>query len=158
MSVYNREAAVRYAETWALRRNPRYLDFELLGGDCTNFASQCLYAGCGEMRFGQDGWYYETGYRRTPSWTDVDLLYNFLVGNRGVGPHARLITAAQAMPGDLVQLGHANGDFYHSPVIVAVAPDEIYVAAHSSDEWMRPLSDYDRERTRFLRIEGSSEA
>ena len=36
---YNREKAVAYARAWALKRNPRYLDFEKMGGDCTNFAS-----------------------------------------------------------------------------------------------------------------------
>ena len=29
-------------------RNPAYLDFHGLGGDCTNFVSQCLYAGAGD--------------------------------------------------------------------------------------------------------------
>ena len=39
---YNREAAVSYARRWALGRNPAYMDYELWGGDCTNFISQCL--------------------------------------------------------------------------------------------------------------------
>ena len=34
---------------WALLRNPAYLDFHGLGGDCTTFVSQCLYAGAGVM-------------------------------------------------------------------------------------------------------------
>ena len=30
-----------------------------IGGDCTNFVSQSLYAGCGEMNFSQEnGWYF----------------------------------------------------------------------------------------------------
>ena len=45
---YNRAAAVAYAHAWAYRRNPRYYNYEELGGDCTNFASQCLYAGSKE--------------------------------------------------------------------------------------------------------------
>ena len=48
---YRREAALQYAKQWALGRNPRYLDFEHMGGDCTNFASQCIYAG---------SWYYHS--------------------------------------------------------------------------------------------------
>ena len=39
---YDRQAAVRYASRWAYGRNPAYADFDALGGDCTNFASQCL--------------------------------------------------------------------------------------------------------------------
>lgn len=157
MSVYDRAAAVRYAREWAFRRNPRYLDFEELGGDCTNYASQCIFAGCGEMNFAPNGWFYIDGTRRAPSWTDVDRLASFLLSNQGPGPHARLASPLTVAPGDVAQLGHANGDFFHTPVIVAVTEAEIYIAAHSSDEWMRPLSDYDRERTRFLHILGSDE-
>ncbi len=55
---YRREAALQYAERWALGRNPRYLDFEKLGGDCTNFASQCIYTGSGGMNYTPVmGWY-----------------------------------------------------------------------------------------------------
>ena len=46
---YNREAAVDYARRWAMGRNPAYFDFEEIGGDCTNFASQCLFAGAKVM-------------------------------------------------------------------------------------------------------------
>ena len=34
---YQREAVLEYAKRWAKGRNPRYLDFEHMGGDCTNF-------------------------------------------------------------------------------------------------------------------------
>jgi hypothetical protein len=60
---YDRRAAVEYAHRWAYGRNPRYYDFEKLGGDCTNFASQCLYAGSGVMNYTpQLGWYYRCQY------------------------------------------------------------------------------------------------
>ena len=49
--TYDRAKAVAYAERWALSRNPRYYDFEDIGGDCTNFASQCIYAGAGVMNW-----------------------------------------------------------------------------------------------------------
>ena len=37
---YNREKAVSYAEKWAFSRNPRYMSFDGIGGDCTSFVSQ----------------------------------------------------------------------------------------------------------------------
>ena len=68
--TYDRAKAVAYAERWALSRNPRYYDFEDIGGDCTNFASQCIYAGAGVMNWTPvTGWYYIDASRRTPSWT-----------------------------------------------------------------------------------------
>ena len=48
---YDRQAAVDYAHRWAYHRNPNFYNFDELGGDCTNFASQCLYAGTGVMNY-----------------------------------------------------------------------------------------------------------
>ena len=47
-ALYDRRAAVLYAHRWAYGRNPAFYDYEHLGGDCTNFASQCIYAACVE--------------------------------------------------------------------------------------------------------------
>ena len=41
---YNRENAVEYAKIWAYKRNPKYYNFDSVGGDCTSFVSQCLFA------------------------------------------------------------------------------------------------------------------
>ena len=76
---YDRGAAVRYAHRWAYDRNPAYYDFSELGGDCTNFASQCLYAGSGVMDHTPTfGWYYISGNQKSPSWSGVPYFYNFL--------------------------------------------------------------------------------
>ena len=151
---YDRAAAVAYARRWAMSRNPAYYDFELLGGDCTNFASQCLFAGSGIMNFTPvTGWFYRSANHRTASWTGVEYLYRFLVNNRSVGPRAREVAREAVLPGDLVQLGDGGGEFYHCPVITAVHP-EILVAAHSFDALDRPLDSYVFERVRFLHIEG----
>lgn len=153
---YDREAALRYAEQWAMGRNPRYLDFEKLGGDCTNFASQCIYAGSGVMNYTPVmGWYYNSSSDRSPSWTGVQYLYNFLVNNKSVGPYAAVTDQMGVQPGDIVQLGNAGGYYYHSPVIVAVEDGgRIFVAAHSFDAYMRPLDSYVYDRARFLHIKG----
>lgn len=152
--TYNRNAAVSYARRWALRRNKNYYDFEKLGGDCTNFASQCIYAGAGIMNFTPvTGWYYRSSYDRSASWSGVEYLYNFLTSNRSVGPYAHLVNQNEVQPGDIVQLGTNTGDFYHSPVITAVSP-AILVAAHTYDALDRPLSSYEYDIARFLHIDG----
>ena len=151
---YDRDAAVAYARRWALSRNPAYYDFSELGGDCTNFASQCIYAGAGVMNYTPVfGWYYLSSADRTASWTGVEFLYDFLIGNTTEGPFAREVSAEEALPGDVVQLGTRSGDFYHTPVITAIEP-QILVAAHSYDVLDRPLSTYNFSRVRFLHIEG----
>lgn len=151
---YNRAAAVSYARQWAFGRNPAYYNFDNLGGDCTNFASQCLYAGAGVMNYTPDyGWYYLSLNDRSPAWTGVEFLYEFLVNNRSVGPYGHRVPQSQVMPGDIVQLGRADGSFYHTPVIIAVRP-QILVAAHTYDALDRPLSSYSYDRVRFVHIDG----
>ena len=151
---YDRRAAVAYARRWALGRNPAYYDFSDLGGDCTNFASQALFAGAGVMNYTPTfGWYYVSPDERAPAWTGVEFLYNFLTSNKGAGPFAREVEWTGALPGDLVQLGDDAGDFYHTPVITAIYPT-ILVCAHSYDMLDVPLADYDAARVRFLHIEG----
>lgn len=153
---YNRNQAVSYARAWALGRNPRYLDFENLGGDCTSYASQCLFAGCGVMNYTPTfGWYYNSAGDRTPSWSGVEYLYNFLTGNQKTGPYAREISASELQPGDLVQLGDASGRFYHTPIVTELVPGDVLVCAHSFDALDRPLSSYLYADIRFLHIEGA---
>lgn len=154
---YNRAACVQYARRWALSRNSAYYDFEHIGGDCTNFASQCILAGAGIMNYlPVYGWYYASLQDRAPAWTDVDYLYRFLTTNRGPGPFGHPVHITQALPGDLVQFGRANGDFYHCPVITSVVP-QILVCAHSRDRLDVPLSSYLYERIRIIHIDGVRE-
>ena len=151
---YNREAAVFYAKKWAFGRNPAYYDFEELGGDCTNFASQCIYSGSGIMNYTPVfGWFYRSSYDRTASWTGVEYLYNFLISNESVGPFGREVGLSDVLPGDIVQLGDESGRFYHSPVIVSLFPT-ILVAAHSDDALNRPLFSYEYYYLRFIHIDG----
>ena len=157
---YDRDAAVRYAHTWAYGRNPRYYDYELIGGDCTNFASQCLYAGSGIMDYTPTyGWYYIDANRKSPAWTGVVYLYNYLTRERALyGPTARDTSIFEMQPGDIVQLSFDGVRWAHSPVVVAAgAPrslDNVLVAAHSYDADYRPLSTYEFTSIRFLHVYG----
>lgn len=151
---YNREAAVAYARKWALDRNPAFYDFAEVGGDCTNFISQCIYAGGGRMNFTPVmGWYYRSSYDRTASWTGVEYFYNFLVNNRGIGPFGHVVSQSEIRPGDIVQFGTRNGYFYHTPIITEVTP-VILVAAHNDDALDRPLYSYNFSVARYLHIDG----
>ena len=151
---YNRENAVAYARKWALSRNPAYYNFQYIGGDCTNFASQCIFAGAGVMNFTPDtGWYYRSLYDRAAAWTGVEYLYKFLVNNNSVGPYAHEVSQEEVMPGDIVQLGNADGHFFHTPVIISVSP-VILTAAHTYDSLDKPLSAYNYDVLRFLHIDG----
>ncbi len=156
---YDRAAAVAYAHKWAYYRNPAFYDFQQIGGDCTNFASQCLFAGSGIMNYTPVyGWYYRSLRDRAPAWTGVGYFYNFLVRNSGIGPYGTDADISQIEPGDFVQLATTNPDYHHTPVIVRIegrpSLNTIYVAAHSSDADDRPLSSYPMHKLRFIHIEG----
>lgn len=152
---YDRAAAATYAKKWAFGRNPAYYNFDRIGGDCTNFASQCVYAGAGIMNFTPVfGWFYRSVNDRTSSWTGVQYLYNFLTGNESAGPFAEEVPLNRLEVGDIVQLGRETGDFYHSPVVVNVLNGKIFVAAHTYDAYNRSLSSYTYERARGIHILG----
>lgn len=159
---YNRAAAVAYAHRWAYRRNPAYYDYEKLGGDCTNFASQCLYAGTGIMNYTPNyGWYYINANRKAPAWTGVEYFRNFMTRDKvSPGPVGTLSDMDGVEPGDFVQLRFQGREvFSHTPIIVEIGEprtlNTILVAAHSYDADYRPLSSYTIEELRFLHILGA---
>lgn len=157
--AYDRKRAVDYAHQWAFSRNPRYLDFSKLGGDCTNFISQALHAGGASMNYRKTfGWYYNSAGDRAPAWTGAQFLYNFLIANQGPGPYAVETTLENLRPGDIVQLSFTPGVFSHSLLVVSVgyppAEHNILIATHSYDSDYRPLDSYQNVAARrYLQIE-----
>lgn len=160
LKPYDRAAAVAYAHRWAYGRNPAYYNFDALGGDCTNFASQCLYAGSDVMDFlATFGWYYRSLNDRSPSWTGVPFFCDYLVRKRPTpGPVAVEVPLSACEPGDFVQLRFSGQRYGHTPVIVAVGPmpdpGNTLVAAHTFDTDYRPLSSYQFQSMRCLHITG----
>ncbi|MBB6218236.1 hypothetical protein HNQ80_004395 [Anaerosolibacter carboniphilus] len=157
---YNREAAVAYARKWAMGRNPRYGDFEKMGGDCTNFASQVLHAGGCFMNYSPYGWYYRSINDRSPAWTSVKYLYQFLMYNKSAGPVIEETDIYGIEVGDLIQLDFEDDGIYnHTPVVVNVLPggrslEKILIAAHTIDRIDYPVSNYAFKKIRFLHVLG----
>ena len=153
---YDRGAAVAYAHKWAFGRNPSYYDFENIGGDCTNFASQCIHAGGGVMNFTPTfGWYYVSAGRRAPAWTGVEYLWNFLTRTKqSPGPYGTPCALQDVRPGDIVQLSFDGVTYGHCPLVVSATPQGVLVAAHTEDADNRPLSSYSYQKLRCLHIGG----
>lgn len=151
--AYDRAAAVAYAHRYALKANSAYYNFDKLGGDCTNFCSQCLYAGFPQMNYSQNGWFYKNAGSRSPSWTGVEFLHDFLVstGSRP-GPSAKEIPAADASVGDIIQLSFDGIKFTHSVIVVERSERGILIATHSDDSDYRALSTYTYKLDRGLHI------
>jgi len=154
--AYNRRAAAEYARKWALSRNPAYFNFDEynLGGDCTNFVSQCLFAGGAPMSL-KGGWFYKNLNNRGPAWSGVENLYLFLTSNKDCGPYGHIAELSQAEAGDIVQLSFDGKIFSHSLLITTVTAEGVLVSAHTFDCVDRPLNTYFYSAVRVIRIDGA---
>ena len=152
---YVRERAVRYAEKYAFSQNPIFGNFRGIGGNCTNFVSQAIYAGSCVMNYKPTfGWYYVSLDNRSPSWTGVDFFYNFMVGNKDVGPFGIDSTLDALEVGDVIQLAKNDGGFYHTLLVVGFDGGDTLIAAQTDDAFARPLSTYQYDYARYIKIQG----
>ncbi len=161
IKAYNREEAVKYATTWALRKNPRFYDYTNLGGDCTNFASQVIFSGAPIMNYNSvNGWYYINANQKSPSWTGVDFLHQFLIQNQNRGPFAKEVQLTQIQLGDIIQIWFGNQPHFNHSLVVTqitlpITPENIAVSVHTPDFLNRKLSTYQWVSARCIHILGA---
>ena len=159
---YNRADAIDYARKYAFHYNPAYYDFSGLGGDCTNFCSQCLYAGSKSMNYDKNlGWYYLSSFDRAPAWAGVNQFYKFLTTNivvnkigEGYGPFGEIRNIADLEIGDFIFLGNSHDVFYHTLIVVGFDSGVPLVASHSFNSYAKPLSAYSYLRAVGVKILG----
>ena len=152
---YLRERAVIYAKKYAFGQNPIFGNFRGIGGNCTNFVSQAIYAGSCVMNYTPTfGWYYVSLEDRSPSWTGVEYFYNFMIENTDVGPFGKEATPDEIEIGDVIQLGNDRDGFYHTLLVVGFEGEDPLVAAQTDDAYARPLSTYSYDFSRFIKILG----
>lgn len=156
---YNRQKVLDYAQKWAYGRNPQYYNFDSVGGDCTSFVSQCIYAGSNIMNYSkQNGWYYINGNNKSPSWSGVEFLYNFLTTNKLVGPYGKEVSKNEIEIGDIAQLSFNGTSFGHTLLITKIvnksALNQIFISSHTFDSFNKRIAEYDFEKIRFVHIEG----
>lgn len=152
---YNRENAVAYARKYAFSQNSLFANFAGIGGNCTNFVSQCIYAGSCEMNYKPTfGWYYISLDERSPSWSGVEYFYNFIIENADIGPFGRVATSDELENGDVIQLARNEEGFYHTLLVVGFDGEDILVAAQTDNAYARPLSTYDYDYARYIKILG----
>lgn len=93
--TYNRTAAGQYVYNYTLYPNSNYFYFNYAfgyGGNCTNFASQVLYAGGIQMTPSvsnpwTDDWYYYGGAQSrnySPTWTNAHCFRTYWADVNGV--------------------------------------------------------------------------
>jgi hypothetical protein len=143
---YSREAAVDYALKYGLTPNPQYKYFGIhgeLGGDCTNFVSQCLNEGGAEMVYDKKlGWWYlsgktidNTSQTWSLSWATANSLYWFIKkrGQMNVyGLKGEEIGDINALElGDLIFYENFKGVINHSSIITGFYEGLPLITQHS---------------------------
>lgn len=129
--MYDREAAVRYANTWWDSYNPAYPKFDV---DCTNFVSQCLRAG-GAPMWGypnrEKGWWIGGG-TWSLSWSTSHSLRWYLAGSKKGLTATQVASADLLAPGDVIVYDFQNdGRYDHSTIVTAKEGNTPYVNAHT---------------------------
>ena len=155
MQIYNRDLAIKYATEWWNKRNPLFYDFENLGGDCTNFISQCLFYGGFSMHYQE--WFFSSLNSRSPSWTGVNEFYNYLITNKNQNfPQAKSVSIENVEDGDLVQLSQSQSNYHHTAIITKIADNKdyenIFITCHTMDALNKPISAFYPVKIRFLKI------
>ena len=152
---YLRENALAYAKKYAFSQNPLFGNFAGIGGNCTNFVSQCIYAGSCRMNYKATfGWYYISMEDRAPAWTGVEYFYNFITQNNDVGPYGKEVGIDELEVGDVIQLAREGEGYYHTLLVVGFEEDSPLVAAQTDNAYERPLSTYTYDYARYIKVLG----
>lgn len=155
--MFDRSASVEYARKWAFSFNPHFYNFTSLGGDCTNFVSQCLFYGGIPMNYAQYGWFYVNLNQRAPAWTGVEEFWDFGVKNKAEGIRLTPCAREELSPADVIQLGDGR-DFYHCLLVTRVGKTtrgtNVYVASHDYPAFDAPLEEYVYRKIRFGKVSG----
>lgn len=116
--VYDRRAAVQYAERWWDDYNPEYKNFDV---DCTNYISQCLHAGGAPMRGmpnRSEGWWF-SGDNWSFSWAVAHSFRWYLSGSNQGLKGKELERPEDLMLGDVICYDfEGDGRWNHTTIVV----------------------------------------
>jgi hypothetical protein len=134
---YSRISAANYAIKYALKPNSKYRYFSPsgnIGGDCTNFISQCLIAGGAAMVYNSHPWWYNSK-ACSLSWSVANSFYKCITeraklqlpGLKGI----EVLNFRRLELGDLILYEDSKGTIYHSAIITSFNFDTPLVSQHT---------------------------
>lgn len=158
INKYDRNKAVAYALKYAKEKNPSFFDYTSQGGNCTNYISQCVYAGAPQMQISANGWFYFSPSNTSISWANVEPFYDFITNNAGLGVFAKESPLEMCAIGDVIQLKFATKNVFSHALLISnitsLTPNGIFVCANTRDVKNVPLSFYRFEKLRLIHILG----
>ncbi|ENY99994.1 amidase domain-containing protein [Clostridium thermobutyricum] len=138
-SGYSASSAISYAKKHAKSPNGNYADFTSLGGDCTNFVSQAIYAGKVKQvvgsNYGTNGWFYKTSTQRSATWTGANQFGNYWRGKVGsYSGRYKTDIIPKAKAGDIIQYKEgATGLRYHSLIVTQKLSNDLNIAQRTDN-------------------------
>lgn len=129
---YNRDKAAEYSYKYTRKRNPDYIAYDSVGGNCQNMVSQSVHAGGIPMdSTGSYQWkHYSSEINekneakgRSASWTGTQNFYEYVKNNTDKGICSdNDVNIYYAETGDVGHVGYR--DYSHAVLIVDVVKDE----------------------------------
>lgn len=129
--AYNRDKALEYANTYVNKRNSAFTAYDESGGNCQNFASQCINAGGIPMDYKGEQWKHyssslntsEEAKGRSASFISTTSFYNYAKTNTGYGlvsdPDVNIFYGEA---GDIAHVGYKG--YSHAVVVVSQVKDK----------------------------------
>lgn len=166
MVQYNRKLAVNYALTYALKPNPSFRYFPIINnnsGDCSNFISQCLFAGGIPMIFsGNNSWWYNNSSADrskdtwSVTWTVAHALYWMLrinYNSNRFGAKGNVINMSGLSLGDLIFFEDKAGLIFHSAIVTDFYYGKPLISHHSFEAANIPVDkSWNYYKIHFLKI------
>lgn len=174
-NAYNAKKAVEYSYKWtdseSAVRNPSFGVYDYYGGNCQNFASQCLYAGGIPMDikgrielqwkwYGEKTDYSQSKNGRSYSWASTGYFYDYAKYNTGFGLVAELDrNLYSARVGDLIYM-FVDDVAYHTVIVTDIVKDsdgnviDLLINSNTTDKIDFPLSAYPYTDQRLVKIIG----
>ena len=151
---YNRTAAKNYAHAyWNSPNTSAWCDYTNNGGDCTNFVSQCLYAGgwtkqngsyCSNSVWYHNGagycWNTSTVKNYSCSWTQANNMYGYLSNSKRVYQASYPLSYYQI--GDVVQLLSGSNAFHTMLITKKEGTSTLYVTYRTATGYDQPRKDF----------------
>ena len=156
--MYDRQKAIEYAYKWWNARNPNFYNFDELGGDCTNFVSQCLYYGGIKMNYMQYGWFYKTLNNRSPSWAGVNEFFDFSTTNKfNLGVRCKICNIDEVEVGDVLQMQMFDENVFHHTALITKIDNlnnikNVFITCHTYNAKDKSISLYNYKNIRFLKM------
>ncbi len=137
--LYDRHKVQQYADAWWDKSNPQYLAFEV---DCSNYVSQCLFAGGAPMNYTgkrATGWWYKGRINHQEQWSyswavahslQSYLSYSISGLRANVVDHAHQLTIGDVIVYDW----DGDSKYQHSVIVSALDPQgQPLVNAHTTN-------------------------